>query len=475
MSAPGGGPAGGASRRAGGDPAWAGGEPTAWARLSALDRAHVWHPYSPLPCSPDPLPVVSAQGVRLRLADGRELIDGMSSWWCAIHGYRHPAIDAAVQAQLRRMAHVMFGGLTHEGAVRLATRLVELTPPGLEHVFFADSGSVAVEVAIKMALQYWRSRGQPARRRLLTVRGGYHGDTFGAMALCDPIGGMHHLFTGTLAEHVFVARPPDGFASPPDADWEAAVRATFARHAPELAGAIIEPVVQGAGGMRFHSPAVVALLRDCCDEHGLLLIADEIATGFGRSGALFACQHAGVAPDLMCVGKALTGGYLSLAATLCTAEIAQAISGGPGGALMHGPTFMANPLACAAALASLELLDAGWRADVRRIERGLARGLAGARNLGCVADVRVLGAIGVIELRQAVDLALARDVAVERGVWLRPFRELIYTMPPYVIGEDELAALTDAMLAVAVAHDDDRQAAARRRSKGVETVDRGCA
>jgi adenosylmethionine-8-amino-7-oxononanoate aminotransferase len=461
----------------------AGGTPAHWRRLLALDRAHVWHPYSPLPASPRPLAVTGAEGVRLRLADGRELVDGMSSWWCAVHGYRHPAIDAALGEQLQRMAHVMFGGLTHEGALRLAARLVELTPAGLEHVFFADSGSVAVEVAIKMALQYWRARGRPERRRLLTVRGGYHGDTFGAMALCDPVGGMHHLFAGTLAEHVFVARPPDGFAAPLDEHWGAHVRAAFARHAHELAGAIIEPVVQGAGGMRFHSPAVVALLRECCDEHGLLLIADEIATGFGRSGALFACQHADVAPDLMCVGKALTGGYLSLAATLCTPAVTQAICAGPGGALMHGPTFMANPLACAAALASLELLEpcadgagavgrsaggaganggkdnatGGWRADVRRIERALARGLAPARGLSCVADVRVLGAIGVIELRSAVDVALAQDIAVRRGVWLRPFRELIYTMPPYVTGEDDLAAITDAMVAAAAAHDNDRK------------------
>ena len=321
----------------------------------------MWHPYGALPAASAPLPVVSAQGVRLRLADGRELIDGMSSWWCAVHGYRHPALDAAVVEQLGRMAHVMFGGLTHEPAVRLAERLVELTPAGLERVFFADSGSVAVEVAIKMALQYQRAVGEPRRRRLLTVRGGYHGDTFGAMAVCDPVGGMHSLFTGTLPEQVFAERPPDGFDAP-RAGWErwaAQVRELAARHSEELAAVIVEPVVQGAGGMRFHSPACVALLREVCDEHGLLLIADEIATGFGRTGALFACEHAGVAPDIMCVGKALTGGYMTLAATLCTAAVAEAISRARAAGLMHGPTYMANPLACAVALASLELLCDG--------------------------------------------------------------------------------------------------------------------
>ncbi len=293
--------------------------------------------------------MVSAEGVRLRLADGRELIDGMSSWWCAIHGYRHPTLDRAVREQLERMAHVMFGGLTHEPAVRLAERLVEITPLGLEHVFFADSGSVSVEVAIKMALQYQRAVGRPERTRLLTIRGGYHGDTFGAMAVCDPVGGMHSMFTGVLADHVFAERPPDGFTAQLDQAWAEQVTALFARHAHELAAVVIEPVVQGAGGMRFHSPSCVSLLRGLCDQHEQLLILDEIATGFGRTGALFACEHAGVAPDIMCVGKALTGGYLTLAATLCSAEVASAISAGEGGALMHGPTFMANPLACSVA------------------------------------------------------------------------------------------------------------------------------
>jgi len=407
-----------------------------------------------------PLPVVSAAGVRLTLADGRELIDGMSSWWCAIHGYRHPALDAAVQGQLGRIAHVMFGGLTHEPAVRLAERLVEIAPDGLEQVFFADSGSVSVEVAIKLCLQFQRAMGHPGRTRLLTVRGGYHGDTFGAMAVCDPVSGMHSMFTGVLPEHVFAERPPDGFEAGLDEAWAAHVSKLVARHAHELAAVIVEPVVQGAGGMRFHAPECVALLRRLCDEHGLLLVLDEIATGFGRTGALFASEHTGVTPDVMCVGKALTGGYLTLAATLCTRAVSDAVSSGEAGGLMHGPTFMANPLACSVALASLDLLadgeglvegegngDAGWHKRVAVIEDGLRAGLEPARELPGVADVRVLGAIGVVQLREEVDVAAVTAVAVERGVWLRPFRDLIYTMPPYVIAEEDLALVTGAVVA----------------------------
>jgi adenosylmethionine-8-amino-7-oxononanoate aminotransferase len=430
----------------------------AWLRLLALDREHVWHPYGALPAAQASVPVVAAQGVRLRLADGRELIDGMSSWWCAVHGYRHPALDGAVHEQVGRMAHVMFGGLTHEPAVRLAERLVAITPRGLERVFFADSGSVAVEVAIKMCVQYQRAVGRPRRRRLLTVRGGYHGDTFGAMGVCDPVGGMHSLFSGTLTEHVFADRPPDGFAAPRDERWQrwaAGVRELAERHSDELAGVIVEPVVQGAGGMRLHSPACVALLREVCDEHGLLLVADEIATGFGRTGALFACEHAQVSPDVMCVGKALTGGYMTLAATLCTAEVAGAISAGEGGGLMHGPTYMANPLACAVALASTGLLldgygeDGGWRGRVNAIERGLRDGLESARQLPGVADVRVLGAIGVVQLKGEVNVAAASAAAIDRGVWLRPFRDLVYAMPAYVMREDDVVRVCEAMVAAA--------------------------
>ncbi len=423
-------------------------ELTDWQTLLALDRERVWHPYGGLPAAPpQPLPVVSAQGVRLKLADGRELIDGMASWWCAIHGYRHPTLDEAVGEQLSRMAHVMFGGLTHEPAVRLAERLIELAPDGLERVFFADSGSVSVEVAIKLALQYQRALGHTERTRLLTVRGGYHGDTFGAMAVCDPVGGMHSLFRGVLAEHVFAERPPAGFDAGLDERWAAHVSELIATHAHELAAVIVEPVVQGAGGMWVYAPACVALLRRLCDEHDLLLVLDEIATGFGRTGALFASEHARVAPDVMCVGKALTGGYMTLAATLCTPAVAGAVSGGEGGGLMHGPTFMANPLACSVALASLDLLaDGGWRERVAAIEQGLRAGLEPARELPGVADVRVLGAIGVVQLDHEVDVAGATAIAVERGVWLRPFRDLIYTMPPYVIGEDELARVTGAIV-----------------------------
>jgi adenosylmethionine---8-amino-7-oxononanoate aminotransferase len=410
--------------------------------LLALDAERVWHPYGALPAALAPLPVVSAEGVRLRLADGRELIDGMASWWCAIHGYRNAALDAAVEEQLGKMAHVMFGGLTHEPAIVLAERLTELAPRDLERVFLADSGSVAVEVAIKLCIQYQRALGHAGRTRLLTVRGGYHGDTTGAMAVCDPVGGMHSLFTGMLPEHVFAERPPDGFDAGLDEDWAGQVRELAARHAHELAAVIVEPVVQGAGGMRFHSAECVSLMRRVCDEHGLLLVLDEIATGFGRTGTMFASEHAGVAPDVMCVGKALTGGYMTLAATLCTPAVADAVSRGEGGGLMHGPTFMGNPLACAVALASLRLLDEGdWRARVRGIEQGLRAGLEPARGLPGVADVRVLGAIGVVQLDREVDIAAATEAAVRAGVWLRPFRDLIYTMPPYVTGVADVAAI----------------------------------
>jgi adenosylmethionine-8-amino-7-oxononanoate aminotransferase len=397
------------------------------------------------------LPVVSADGVRLRLADGRELIDGMASWWCAIHGYRHPALDEAVREQLGRMAHVMFGGLTHEPAIALAERLLALAPAGLERVFFADSGSVSVEVAIKLCVQYQRALGRASRTRMLTVRGGYHGDTAGAMAVCDPVTGMHSVFADVLAQHVFADRPPDGFDAGLDERWAGHVRELAARHGGELAGVILEPVVQGAGGMRFHAPECVALMREVCVEHDLLLVLDEIATGFGRSGAMFAAEHAGVTPDVMCVGKALTGGYMTLAAMLCTAEVARVVSSGEGGGLMHGPTFMANPLACAVACASLELLERGeWRAQVAAIEAGLRAGLAPARELDGVSDVRVLGAIGVIELEHPVDLPAATAAAVEHGVWLRPFGRLIYAMPPYVIDRRDLATLSAAMVRAAL-------------------------
>ena len=430
------------------------GRPAAAAEaLLAFDREHVWHPYAPLPAAQPPLLVASAQGVRLRLADGRELIDGMASWWCAIHGYRHPRLDAAMRGQLDRMAHVMFGGLTHAPAVELARRLVALAPDGLEHVFFADSGSVSVEVVIKMALQYQRSRGRPEKRRLLALRGGYHGDTFGAMAVCDPVGGMHHLFAGTLPEQLFAPRPPGGFEADVDPAWDRATTALFATHAGELAAAIAEPVVQGAGGMHVYAPAYVRRLRELCDVHDVLLILDEIATGFGRTGGeLFAAAHAGVAPDLMCVGKALTGGCMTLAAALCSVRVARGIREGEAGVLMHGPTFMANPLACAAALASIELLEEqDWRANVARIEAALRAGLAPAAALPGVREVRVQGAIGVVQLEREVDVAAATAAAVALGVWLRPFRDLVYAMPPYVTADEDLAAVAAAVCAAAAA------------------------
>lgn len=421
--------------------------------LLAFDREHVWHPYAALPAACEPLLVESAEGVRLRLADGRELIDGMASWWCAIHGYRHPRLDAAVREQLERMAHVMFGGLTHAPAIELARTLVELSPAGLEHVFFADSGSVSVEVAIKMALQFQRARGRPGKRRLLALRGGYHGDTFGAMAVCDPLGGMHGLWAGTLPQQLFAPQPPGGFAAGLDPAWDAEVSALFAAHAGELAAAIAEPIVQGAGGMHVYAPAYVRRLRELCDAHDVLLILDEIATGFGRTGGeLFAAGHAGVAPDVLCVGKALTGGYVTLAATLCSGRVARGVCAGEAGVLMHGPTFMANPLACAVALASIALLEErDWRAEVARIEDGLRAGLAPAAALAGVREVRVQGAIGVVQLAREVDVAAATAAAAARGAWLRPFRDLVYVMPPYVLGDADLATLTDAVCAAAAA------------------------
>lgn len=409
-------------------------------QITALDAEHVWHPYGGFPATTEPLVVASAAGTRLTLADGRELVDGMSSWWAAVHGYRHPVLDAALLAQSQRMSHVMFGGLTHEPATRLAQLLVELTPAGLDKVFLCDSGSVSVEVAAKMCLQYWRSVGRPGKHRLLTWRGGYHGDTFTPMSVCDPDGGMHTLWTDVLTEQVFVPAPPRAFEPAYVTELEQAVRA----HRDELAAVIVEPVVQGAGGMRWHDPRYLTELRRICDEQDVLLIFDEIATGFGRTGELFAADHAGVGPDVLCVGKALTGGYLTLAAALCTARIAETISSAHGG-LMHGPTFMGNPLACAVAVASIELLRArDWRGEVARIEAELTEGLAPLAELPGVTEVRVLGAIGVVELDRPVDMRAATDAAVTAGAWLRPFRNLVYTMPPFISSTADIATITSA-------------------------------
>ena len=403
-----------------------------------------------MPGRAEPLVVESASGVRLRLAGGGELVDGMSSWWAAIHGYRHPVLDAAAADQLGRMSHVMFGGLTHEPAVRLCERLVAMAPAGLEHVFLCDSGSVSVEVAVKMCLQYWLSAGRPAKRQLLTWRGGYHGDTFMAMSVCDPEGGMHAMWDGVVARQLFAPAPPAG---PIDPGYAATLAGLIGEHAGELAAVIVEPVVQGAGGMRFHDPGYLRVLRDACTAHDVLLVFDEIATGFGRTGALFAAGHAAVSPDVMCVGKALTGGYMSLAAALCTPAVASGISSGSVPVLAHGPTFMGNPLACAIAQASLSVLEdprwypGGWQTSVARIASGLEAGLAAARARPGVADVRVLGAIGVVQLDHEVDVTAATAAAVSAGVWLRPFRDLIYTMPPYVTGDEDLALICRGVLA----------------------------
>jgi adenosylmethionine---8-amino-7-oxononanoate aminotransferase len=414
--------------------------------LIALDRAHVWHPYGPMPGLVDPLVVESAAGVRLRLADGRELVDGMSSWWAAIHGYRNPVLDKALTDQAGRMSHVMFGGLTHEPAVSLATKLVEITPEPLRHVFLCDSGSVSVEVAVKMALQYWRSLDRPGKHKLLTWRGGYHGDTFHPMSVCDPDGGMHSLWRGVLPNQVFADEPPKDF----EHDYVAHLAELVERHADELAAVIVEPVVQGAGGMRFHDPRYLHVLRELTLANDVLLIFDEIATGFGRTGTLFAADQASVAPDVMCVGKALTGGYLSMGATLCTTTVADGISRGSVPVLAHGPTFMGNPLASAVACASIDLLlSQDWQSTVKRLEDGLTTGLEPARALSGVRDVRVLGAIGVVQLDHQVDMAAATEAAVEAGVWLRPFRDLIYTMPPYVTEPADLERITTGVLAAA--------------------------
>ena len=420
------------------------------AEISALDSAYVWHPYSSIGSEAmPPVVVLSAHGVWLRLVhDGRQIeaIDAMASWWTAIHGHGNPILDAAVTTQLGLMSHVMFGGLTHEPAVRLAQLLVEITPDGLDTVFFSDSGSVSVEVAVKMAVQFWRARGHPEKRRLMTWRGGYHGDTFTPMSVCDPVGGMHSLWTDILVDQVFAPQVPHLY----DPEYAVAFEAQLSGCADEIAAVIVEPLVQGAGGMRFHDPRYLSDLREICDRHQVLLVFDEIATGFGRTGELFAADHAGISPDIMCVGKALTGGYLTLAATLCSRQIAHTISAGEAGVLMHGPTFMANPLACAVSVASVELLLAqDWRTRVAEISADLRSGLSPARDLPGVADVRVCGAIGVIECVKQVDIASLTPVALDRGVWLRPFRNLIYAMPPYISTPAEVAQICSTMVELA--------------------------
>ncbi|WP_461515710.1 adenosylmethionine--8-amino-7-oxononanoate transaminase [Porticoccus sp.] len=418
-------------------------------QIATIDQQHIWHPYSSLT---NPFPayqVDSADGVRLKLADGRELIDGMASWWCVIHGYNHPTLNAALQAQAEQMAHVMFGGIVHEPAARLAQTLVEITPDGLEKVFLSDSGSVSVEVAMKMAIQYWQSLGVQGKTRLLSLRNGYHGDTFGAMSVCDPVTGMHHLFSNILMPQIFSDSPQCTFNTEWDESFISDFEEKIATHSHELAAVILEPVVQGAGGMRVYSPHFLKRVRELCDDHNVLLIADEIATGFGRTGKLFACEWAGISPDILCLGKALTGGYMTLAATLCTQQVSDGICQGEAGVFMHGPTFMGNPLACAVANASIELLLASdWRARIATIQQQLESGLAPARELPNVADVRVLGAIGVIEMKEPIELARIQKEFVDQGVWIRPFGKLVYVMPPYIMGQHDLATLCDVMVSV---------------------------
>lgn len=413
---------------------------------TSFDTRHIWHPYTsmsePLPC----YPVDSASGVTLHLEDGRTLIDGMSSWWAALHGYNHPVLNEAIKNQLDKMSHVMFGGITHRPAVDLCKRLVEMTPDPLECVFLADSGSVAVEVALKMAFQYWHAKGEK-RHKIVSLSHAYHGDTFGAMSVCDPKNSMHSIYEGYLPEHLFAPTFTLGF----DDEWDdSAVDDLFTLvedNADDISAIIVEPIVQGAGGMRMYHPNYLKTIRELCDHFGILMIADEIATGFGRTGKLFACEHAEIAPDIMCVGKAITGGYMTLSATLTTRHIADTISNGEAKCFMHGPTFMGNPLACSVALASLSLLDNGaWESNVSRIEAQLKEELFVLKGHEDIEDVRVLGAIGVIELKTPINQEKMQAYFVENGVWVRPFNKLVYIMPPYVIKEEELRQLTGSLV-----------------------------
>ena len=402
-----------------------------------FDRKHIWHPYTSM-LDPSPVyPVVSAEGCEIILEDGTRLIDGISSWWCVIHGYNHPELNEALMAQITSVSHVMFGGFTHQPAITLAKKLLEIAPVGLNKVFFSDSGSVSVEVAIKMSIQFWQAQGKPEKKQLITIRGGYHGDTIGAMSVCDPISGMHSVFKGVVSEQIFSERPKCGFEKSWNDNFIHDLEVKLERHHQDLAALILEPVAQCAGGMWFYAPLYLRRAKELCEQYDILLIVDEVATGFGRTGKMFACEWAGITPDIMCVGKGLTGGYMSLAATLATDKVAIGVS-----TLMHGPTFMANPLACSVAIKSVELLHKmDWQKKVFNIEKILRVGLSPLALNNAVKDVRFLGAIGVVETKEAIDVALFQKKAVEMGVWLRPFGNLIYVMPAYVISEEQLKTI----------------------------------
>lgn len=418
-----------------------------------LDQRHVWHPYAAMPNAVPCFPVKSAQGVEIELTDGRTLIDGMSSWWAAIHGYNHPVLNKAANEQISHMSHMMFGGLTHEPAVQLAQKLVEVTPPGLQHVFYCDSGSVSIEVGMKMALQYWYNLDSATKKHnFLTIRGGYHGDTFQAMSVCDPVNGMHHLFSSVLQGQIFIPRPEVGYYDEAwcESDIEPLRQQLEDRHE-EVAAVVLEPIVQGAGGMRFYHPNYLRRVRELCDEFDVLLILDEIATGFGRTGKLFASEHASIEPDILCIGKALSGGFLSFAATLTTTKVSQVFAQGEAGVFMHGPTFMGNPLACAVSLASLNLLldeQYDWQAKVSGIEEQLKDELSPCRESPLVKDVRVLGAIGVVEMKEPFNMQIMQPKLVDEGVWLRPFGKLLYTMPPFLIDKWQLRKITQTMVSL---------------------------